>query len=249
MTHQFDGDSLEDLPNDLGSESGADAGAGKFRPAWGGRREQGSVPVPLKFDGVTGLGPAVAVYGLSRDVLIAGPGATRTLVLYRDGFAYQKAWSKKVYLWRWDEVAAIVSHTRMYSSGRGSVHWDYAYTLMKGGGEKLVLTDNLEQVDQLIQPIKRNVFALLWPPLSRQYNAGQAVAFGPVAVHSQNGIRTGGRAYAWADIMDIKVERGRLTITTRDSKRHEVRASAIPNVELLCRLIGVELSPEQLTYY
>src|SRR5271166_6007077 len=59
-------------------------------PAWGGSRQGGGVPVPVEFDGVTGLGPATAVYepqGLHLPHL--GTRHASALVVYRDGFAYQ----------------------------------------------------------------------------------------------------------------------------------------------------------------
>ena len=40
--------------------------------------------------------------------------------------------------------------------------------------------------------------------------------------------------------MAIKVDSYLFTVTLRDSKRHEVHASTIPNLELLCQMIGVK---------
>jgi hypothetical protein len=51
----------------------------------------------------------------------------------------------------------------------------------------------------------------------------------------------GGKTYAWADIIEVKVDNGRLTVRMHDDHKHEMRTSEIPNVELLCRLIGVDL--------
>jgi hypothetical protein len=41
--------------------------------------------------------------------------------------------------------------------------------------------------------------------------------------------------------MNVKVDSYRFTIAQRDSKRHEVSTSTIPNIELLCQMIGVKL--------
>jgi hypothetical protein len=84
------------------------------------------------------------------------------------------------------------------------------------------------------------VYALLYPMLAQRYNAGQPVTFGPVTVHHTNGLTMGGKTYAWADIADVKVELGRFKVTMRDDRKHEVGTESIPNVELLCRLIGVK---------
>jgi Family of unknown function (DUF6585) len=214
------------------------SGADKLTPAWGGQRTQGSVPVPLEFEDVTGLGPSTAVYGRNSAVLFPGFGAQKVkeLVLYRDGFAYHTG-AKDIHIWRWDEVAVILSDVKITTSGHGL----YKYTLINRSGDKLILDDVLENVFELIQPIKRNVFALLLSPLTQQYDYGQAVTFGPVTIHLQNGIQIDGKPHAWNDIMDIKVDRYRFIITLRDSKRHEVSTSTIPNIELLCQMIGVKL--------
>jgi hypothetical protein len=214
------------------------SGADKLTPTWGEQRSQGSVPVPLEFDNVTGLGPATAVYGRNSAILFPGFGAQKVkeLVLYRDGFAYLTG-AKDIHIWRWDEVVIILSDVKSTPHGHGL----YKYTLIKRSGEKLILDDALENVYEIIQPIKRNVFALLLTPLTQQYDYGQAVTFGPVSIHRQNGILIDGKPYAWNDIMNVKVDRYRFTIAQRDSKRHEVSTSTIPNIELLCQMIGVKL--------
>ena len=217
--------------------------------AWGGQREQGSVAVPLEFDNVASLGPATAVYGHnSAELYLFGASKVKVLVLYGDGFAYQTG-AKDIHIWHWDEVAVIQSNVRMTSDGHGYTGHDHEYTLIKRNGEKLLLNDVLKDVEEIIEPIKRNVFALLLSPLTQQYDSGQAVTFGPVTIHRQNGVQINGKSYAWNDIMDIKVERGRFIITLRDSKQHEVRVSAIPNIELLCQMIGLKLLSPQLAYY
>src|SRR5262245_56250824 len=88
---------------DAEKKSSARVTPGKVTPAWGGHREQGSVPVPIAFDRVTGLGPATAVYGRNDLQLFARFRASKTLVLYRDGFAYQSG-SEQPHIWRWDEI-------------------------------------------------------------------------------------------------------------------------------------------------
>ena len=55
--------------------------------------------------------------------------------------------------------------------------------------------------------------------------------------------------YAWADIVDVKVDRNHLTMRMRDDHKHEVRTSVISNVELLCRLIGVKWEQSQFQVY
>jgi uncharacterized protein DUF6585 len=173
-----------------------------------------------------------------------GSKASKAFVLYRDGFAY-KSGNENVRVWRWDEVSVITSNVD-FQHTRNAYH---SYTLTKKSGESLVLDETLQNVKDLIDPIKRNVFALLLPPLTSSYNSGKAITFGPVTIHRQNGLQLGGKTYRWDDIMDIKIERGRFKITLRDNKRYEERTSSIPNIEMLCRMIGLKFNPADLIYF
>jgi hypothetical protein len=218
-------------------------------PAWGGVRSPGTVAVPQAFDPVTSLGPATAVHERNSDLILAfpsfGPPAPNALVLYRDGFAFQKG--KELQTWRWDEVEVIQSNTRREGSigSRITVH---EYTLTQHGGAKVLLGDRIKNVEGAAEAIKRQVFAHLLPPLTQTYGAGQSVTFGPVTIHKQNGLQLDGKLHAWDAIRDIQVERGRFKMTLRDGKRHEARVSTIPNIELLAQLIGLKFYEPSLAY-
>ncbi len=245
--NENNGDELKDFMNELADaekKSSPNAASGQLTPAWGGARTQGSIPVPQAFDSVTSLGPATAVYGRNDLKLFSGLGGSKTLVLYRDGFACQSG-SEQPHIWRWDEIIIILSNVEL--PGR-VVH--HSFTLIKKSGENLVLDETLKDVKDLIDLIKRDVFALLLPPLTAQYTSGQTIVFGTVTIQRQSGVQMNGKTnYRWEDIMDIKVERGRFKITLRDNKQSEVRASSIPNIEILCKLIGLKLNPADLIYY
>jgi hypothetical protein len=245
MTENND-DELKDFMNELAeAEKKSSSGtSGGLTPAWGGARKQGSVPVPLAFDSVTSLGPATAVHGRNDIQLFSSLAASKTLVLYRDGFAYQSG-SEKPQIWRWNEITTILSNVELPT--RVTHH---SYNVIKKSGESLVLDETLKDVTDLIDPIKHNVFALLLPPLTSQYTSGQTISFGTVTIQHQNGIQISGKTYfRWDDIMDIKVERGRFKITMRDNKQYEVRSSSIPNIEMLCKLIGLKINPADLIYF
>ncbi len=235
--------------------SGAVAGMEKFEPAWGGARTDGSVPVPAAFDAVSGLGPALSVHehqGGDWDLLHLGTPHARAAVRYRDGLAYQ-AGGKEIHAWRWEDVAAIVSnfvqnvntHEDMYAGDFP----EYEYTLVKHNGDRLILNGALKDLTALGDAIKKAAYALIGPPLGQRYKMGESVTFGPVTVQQPSGIQMEGKPYAWAAIQDIRIENGRLTITLRDGKKHSVRAKAIPNVEVLCQLLGVKVSSFDMTYW
>jgi ribosomal protein S27AE len=223
--------------------------------AWGKPRQKGPVTVPPQFEPVTDLGDAAAVYRHQGSMLFAPLGKTKPkeVVLYQDGLAFHTG-GKEIYTWRWPEVLSIQTHLEYYG-GKSDDDYDNPkvkrdFTLLKGNGEKLVLNNDLGRNDvvRLIKPVKRAVYALLSPPLKQQYDAGQAVTFGPVTVHRKNGLAMDGKTYAWADISEVKVYHGKLRVTMNDrhQSQHQVHTSDIPNMELLFQLIDVKFYESDL---
>ena len=217
-------------------------------PAWGGPRGSGGVPIPQAFDLVAGLGPAAAVFEHNSGMIIAFPNfkapTPDTVVLYRDGFAFQKG--KDLLTWRWDEITIIQSDLSREGSHGSTVH---QYTLTQRNGDKLILDDRIKNVGGAAEVIKRQVSAKLLPSLAQAYSTGQSITFGPVTIHKQNGFQLDRKLYAWDAIQNIQVENGRLKLTLRDGKKHEVRTSVVPNIELLAQLIGLKFYEPALEYY
>jgi|SRR5579859_649303 len=234
-----------------GAEQGAPAAtAAAAAPAWGGPRHPGGVPVPQVFDAASGLGPARSVFDRDPGTWpfpSFGPPKPNELVLYRDGFAFHTG--KDLHTWRWEEVAVIVSDLTTQVSSRGMGFEGSEYTLIKGSGDKVILDDRIKHIRSALETIKQNVSPRLLPPLAQAYNSGQSITFGPVTIHKQNGLQLDGKLHPWDTILDIQVESGRFKITLRDEKKHEVRASHIPNIELLAQLIGLKFYESSLAYY
>jgi len=232
------------------TEAGIDANSSEaVTPAWGGARPDGSVTVPMEFDAVTNLGPAVEVYEHEGLKLLPNFGTPRATVLvrYRDGVAYRTG-GKDVHSLRWDEVAVIQSNVTYHQGSRGLGYKQHEYTLTKTGGEKLILDDGLKGVPGAAHTIKNAVFAQMGPAQTERYQSGEAMTFGPLTVQRQNGLKLDGTLYAWDTIQDVRVESGRFKVTLRNGKKHEARVSAIPNLELLCRLIGLQMDAMELAY-
>jgi hypothetical protein len=215
-------------------------------PAWGGPRPAGSAPVPAGFETVTSLGPALEVHPHKGLKLLPTFGTPRASVLvrYRDGLAY-RAGDAFVHAWHWSEVAVIQTSMARHPV-KDNAWTSHEYTLIRQDGEKLILDDEIKGVWDAAEYIKTAVFALLRPPLKQRYQAGEALAFGPVTVHQQAGLQLDGQTYAWDTIADVKLEHGQLKVTLRNRQKHAAHTSAIPNIEVLCQLIGVPLDADQL---
>jgi hypothetical protein len=230
------------------TDTGSDEPEAQPQPAWGGPRPEGSVPVPKEFDAVTGLGPALEVHEAEQGIEIPywGTPVAHAAVRYQDGLAY-RAKGKEIHTLRWEEVAAIVTNNYFHAK-----YTQCEYTLVKPSGEKLILDDWLKGVERLAAYIKKPVYERLGPPLAAAYSAGQPLTFGPVTVGRTSGLAMGGTTYAWDAIQDVKVEYGRFKVTLRTGQKGQpvgqARVNAIPNIELLCQLIGVKLMSPELAY-
>ena len=89
--------------------------------------------------------------------------------------------------------------------------------------------------------IKLAVFKLLTPQAVQRFEAGEALVFGPVTVHQNDCIQLGRHSYGWAEVRNIEVKDGKFMVTLNNSKRDEIRVPEIPNIEVLARVIGVNL--------
>ena len=220
-------------------------------PAWGGARSGRGVPVPAEFEQVIGLGPAAGVVKRGGIQLLPDFGTPRAhvYVRYGDGFAYRTS-GKDIHIWRWDEIVAIQSDLAYGSQG----HEHRGHTLTKNSGEQVILDEGLLRDDGRpgvgnLDHTKAAVFALLGPPLAERYRVGEALTFGTVTIHRLNGLQVDGKTYAWDGIQEIKVVKGRFKIALTDGQHHELRTSKIPNFELLCQMIGLNLLPQELWYW
>lgn len=194
------------------------------------------VAAPIEFDAITNLGPAAVVLMHQGVRLLSKLGIPRpnAIVIYRDGLAYRI--DKEPHAWRWEEVTVIQTNMFYVNAHREGCE----YTLTNISGEQIILDNNMKGMEDAMDLIELPVFALLAPPLAEAYNSGRALTFGPVTIHKQNGIQLDDKLFAWDTILKFETERGRFTLIGRDSKKHEVRQSAIPNLELLAEFVGLD---------
>ena len=171
----------------------------------------------------------------------------KALVIYRDGFAYRT--SNQIHVFPWRSIASIFSDETFHSTRSGLGYTDEHFLLVLKNGEKVSLTDSqFLEIGLIIRQIKQAVYAELRPTLQSAYENGSSLAFGPVKVSQNAGIEADGRQFAWNTVYNVSVKQGRLKIVTKDEKTFNVRAKLIPNIEMLCQLIGVEPYEIDLSY-
>ncbi|MEJ5224140.1 MAG: DUF6585 family protein [Anaerolineales bacterium] len=164
---------------------------------------------------------------------------SRAVVLYNDGLAYHD--NKGLQLWRWDEVAEFFfSITRHYTNGvyTGTT---YVYTLHKTDGAKLSFDNKYgkDDIPKLGGAIEKAVLPIQYKRAADAYNAGQVVAFGPVAI-SKEGITISKKMYPWDEVAKISLENGMLSVAKKGGGWFSGAAasvSSIPNVAALLTMI------------
>jgi hypothetical protein len=181
--------------------------------------------------------PAVILLSLGAGNLRRLGNAASTVVVYDQGFAARVG--SGVTLWPWQAITTIVSDEKF--EGR-------RYVVSNQSGDTVLLLDaRFEEVRGLMQSIKGHVRAVLLPSLQRAYDEGQPLTFGPVIV-GREGVTVRGRQLAWGAIGNVEVKNGRLILAPHNREKIEVRASRIPNIELLGELIGLNPVAMDLEY-
>jgi hypothetical protein len=101
------------------------------------------------------------------------------------------------------------------------------------------LSDSFSKVEELAKNIDQNIFPLLYAHATDQYNAGQTIIFGPVAI-SKAGIVIGKKTYPWTDVKEVSIHQGILKVSRKDGgwfSGASVAASVIPNLRVLLAII------------
>ncbi len=142
--------------------------------------------------------------------------------------------------WRWEEIISLTSAvTRHYTNGiyTGTTH---VYTLYNQQNKRLTLNDALGKVEELAKAIEEGSFPFLYERLALQYNSGQPVTFGPVAI-SKNGIQVGKKVFPWTDVKEVSLNQGFLKVSKKEGgwfSGANAAASTIPNLHVLLSIIN-----------
>ena len=162
-----------------------------------------------------------------------------------------------MHAWRFAEMAAVQAKEEHVHGGLDKNE----YSLVRATGDSLILDTNdvtwMKEDEDIIafgwtlkaarDYIKLGLFKLLLPGLLQRYEANEALTFGSVTVQKKDGLKlpgqlfSSGRHFAWDDIKDVHVSEGEFKVTGNNNQQAKIRISEIPNFELLCRLIGVDM--------
>ncbi|MCP4417037.1 MAG: hypothetical protein GY805_10465, partial [Chloroflexi bacterium] len=96
--------------------------------------------------------------------------------------------------------------------------------------------------------IQREVTERHLPKTAVAYYAGQSIPFGSLSV-SKEGIGKGSKMLLWAEVEDVKMDRGYISIRKRNKRTNwaNIPVGKIPNVMTLMTLISrVRSQPENM---
>ena len=163
---------------------------------------------------------------------------SKGVAVYDRGFAVRDR--KGIRPWRWEEVVSLTAAvTRHYTNGiyTSTTH---VYTLYNRQNERLAFNDIYVKVEELAKAIEEHIFPLLYGRAADQYNTGQLLVFGPVAV-SKAGIQIGKKTYPWQDVKEVSIHQGILKVSKKDGgwfSGASASAALIPNLRVLLTIIN-----------
>lgn len=124
------------------------------------------------------------------------------------GFMYKRGVQEQVVYW--NNVEAIYQRI-VEHRGRFTKYKTYNYTIQQFDGTKLTFDDNMLPMEGLCNYIEGSMATRLLPRLTYDYEMGQVVQFGKVAV-SKQGISDGKEWLSWDDVDGIRFDNGFITV-------------------------------------
>ena len=158
--------------------------------------------------------------------------------LYEGGLAFNNRGGLQQV--RWNEITSVLQNvSRHYTNGvyTGTTH---VYTIVGTAGQKIVLDDRLgKQVEELGREVQTNSIEHLFPRYWQSVQAGQKVAFGPLAL-DQNKLYAGKKELAWSEVKAVRIKNGVISIQKDKGWLQWASASVpqIPNFFVFYALIG-----------
>lgn len=167
----------------------------------------------------------------------------RSLYLYAGGIVWRVGRHARALAWA--DVAEI--YTSLVRYGLLGLDWGsrLRVTVVPTRGRFIQLTEDLADLDTLLQHVKHSIYPRLLAQSRRAFNAGGALTFGPLTLQ-RDGILRQGRLVPWRALRGASLDSGRLTLTITEAggpAHVRLPVSRIPNADLclqLIRLLGNE---------
>jgi hypothetical protein len=161
------------------------------------------------------------------------------VVVMRDGFVLSKGDQDSVF--RWGDIVAVWESITEVRQNYIKLKTNYRYTIRHRDGQKIVLTDTLENIEKLGRAIQKEVTQRLLAQAHDALNAGQTVDFGKVGV-SRSGIIISKKTTPWKQIKKVDASDGFIAISRHGKPLNWVaKMGDIPNVYVFLTLVNQAL--------
>lgn len=181
----------------------------------------------------------VLLLGGSLGISLARHNWQRSISLFESGLvAIDRRGSQT---WRWTDIIGLRTQVARRFLGwipAGSIH---SCTLSGANNKQLLLDDSFNNVEELGNAIRTQVFQRHYQEAARHLQAGHPVAFGPVLLDPQQGLTFRKKKLAWEQVQAVTVGPGWVEIqpvrTNPVLPKLRFKAAAISDLDVLLALL------------
>jgi hypothetical protein len=155
------------------------------------------------------------------------------VVLYQNGFAYKTS-AREMTSFKWNEIRSIligITKVDVHGIPVGTAR-EY---VIKSDTNKLAFDGSLDQVDDLLENIRKNVYPYIYARTKQEFDSGKTIRFGNFLINKSDGVRRNINKYKWSDVAQVRVMNGNVHFLPK--KRGSVgiydHVGKTPNLEVL----------------
>ena len=216
----------------------------------------GGIPLIYGFDryqyGYTKYGESAAIIWSRPWFLLSGLAIlTFFLILvhrFRLSARYISIHKNGIYLsmsypisYRWEQIGGIATSVTQPLFLGITNRPRYRAVLYPNIGNPIKITDSYLNLPELMSRIKSKLYPRIIPSLTNNFQNGQWVFFGPIAIQLKQ-ISVRKRKYEWSHVRRLNVDSGDLVIELTNPRNLQIPVSQIPNIEILLQIINTRVA-------
>jgi hypothetical protein len=161
----------------------------------------------------------------------------RFAAVHVNGIRFRPGLSR-IYNLYWAEVDGLSSGAVQERFLHLTLRTTYQAALHLKDGRRLQLRGPLEEMPELIQLIKTNLYPRRLPELRTAYRSGAWLTFGRLAIQRDGLALPGGKTpqIAWEQVESLQVQSGDLLVQANGRQLARLPVAEIPNLELMLDL-------------
>jgi hypothetical protein len=182
------------------------------------------------------IGIGFGLLGIVALVLLLRVGR-QEIQISPESFTWRKGRKLQVYPWK------AIQGVYVTSVSYGILDFAWArkteIVLEMEEGKHLSINQTFENIEKLLENIKRHVYPIMFERLKNNFQQGEPLSFGPLLLTSQ-GVLNGRKPLRWQDIGKISLEQGSLRfqpVEGSEGPKFTIPVHKIPNFELCLQLL------------